>query len=72
MVIEELKPRLIANMNDKRYKKHKQRHKELNGEKQGDRIILNSEDSIIFSSDISSLRKEHSQHTALLKECKKI
>ena len=46
-------------------------HKELNKEKQGDRIIPNSEDSIKFWSDIWSIRKEHKQQAEWLKDCKK-
>ena len=34
----------------------------LNGEKQGDRIIPNSEDSIKLWSDIWSIKKENNQH----------
>ena len=37
-------------------------YKEPNGEKQSDRIILNSEDSIKFWSNIWCIRKEHNQH----------
>ena len=47
----------------------KQLYKKLNGEKQGDRIIPNSEDSIKFWSDIWSIRKEHNQHVEWLKAC---
>ena len=43
----------------------------LNGEKRGDRIIPNSEDSIKFWSGIWSIRKEHNQHAAWLKSCRK-
>ena len=43
----------------------------MNGEKQGDRIILNSADRIKFWSDIWSIRKEHNQHTEWLKGCRK-
>ena len=46
-------------------------YKDLNGEKQGERIILNSEDSIKFWSGIWSIRKEHNQHTEWLKSCRK-
>ena len=46
-------------------------YKDLNGEKQGDRIIPNSEDSIKFWSDIWSIRKEHNQHHEVLKSCGK-
>ena len=46
-------------------------YKDLNGEKQGDRIIPNSEDSIKFWSDIWSIRKEHNKHTEWLKSCRK-
>ena len=42
-----------------------------NGEKQGDRIIPNSEDSIEFWSDIWGTRKEHNQHAEWLKSCRK-
>ena len=45
--------------------------KELNKEKQGDRIIPNSEDSIKFWSDIWSIRKEQNQHVEWLKNCRK-
>ena len=84
MVIGELKQRLIAKKAKvKRYKQRisqfrqnqlfhvnqKQVYKDLNGEKQGDRIIPNSEDSIKFWSDIWSIRKEHKQHTEWLKSC---
>ena len=77
LVIEELKQRLIAKKTKvKRYEQRisqfrqnqlfqvnqKQVYKDLNGEKQGDRIIPNSEDSIKFWSDIWSIRKEHNQH----------
>ena len=63
LVIEELKQRLIAKKTKvKRYEQRisqfrqnqlfqvnqKQVYKDLNGEKQGDRIIPNSEDSIEF------------------------
>ena len=73
LVIEELKLRLIAKKTKvKRYEQRisqfrqnqlfqvnqKQVYKDLNGEKQGDRIIPNSEDSIKFRSDIWSIRKE--------------
>ena len=43
----------------------------LNGEKRGDRIIPNSEDSIKFWGGIWSIRKEHNQHAAWLKSCRK-
>ena len=46
-------------------------YKDLNGKKQGDRIIPNSEDSIKFGSDIWSIRKEYNQHTEWLKNCRK-
>ena len=46
-------------------------YKELNGEKQGDRIIPNSEDSSKFWSDIWSIRKEYNQHAEWLKDCRK-
>ena len=67
LVIEELKQRLIAKKTKvKRYEQRisqftqnqlfqvnqKQVYKDLNGQKQGDRIIPNSEDSIKFWSDI--------------------
>ena len=45
--------------------------KDLNREKQGDRIIPNSEDSIKFWSDIWSIRKEHNQHAEWLKSYRK-
>ena len=84
LVIEELKQRLIAKKTKvKRYEQRisqfrqnqlfqvnqKQVHQYLNGEKQGDRIITDSEGSIKFWSDIWSLRKEHNQHTEWLKGC---
>ena len=86
LVIEELKQRLIAKKTEvKRYEQRisqfrqnqlfqvnqKQVYKDLNGEKQGDRIIPNSEDSIKFWSDIWSIRKEHNKHTEWLKSCRK-
>ena len=46
-------------------------YKDLNGEKQSDRIIPNSEDSIKFWSDIWSIRSEHKQHPEWLKSCRK-
>ena len=49
----------------------KQVHKDLNREKQFDRIIPNSEESIEFWSDILSKSKEHNQHTEWLKSCRK-
>ena len=49
----------------------KQVYKDLNREKQGDRIIANSEDSITFWSDIWSIRKEQNQHADWLKSCRK-
>ena len=67
LVIEELKQRFIAKKTKvKRYEQRisqfsqnqlfqvnqKQLYKDLNGEKQGDRITPNSEDSIKFWSDI--------------------
>ena len=86
LVIEELKQRLIAKKTKvKIYEQRisqfrqnqlfqvnqKQVHQYLNGEKQGDRIITNSEGSIKFWSDAWSLRKEHDQHTECLKSCRK-
>ena len=86
LVIEELKQRLIAKKTKvKRYEQRisqfrqnqlfqvnqKQVYKDLNGEKQGDRIIPNSEDSIKFWSDIWSIRKEHNQHAKCFKSCRK-
>ena len=86
LVIEELKQRLIAKKTKvKRYEQRisqfrqnqlfqvnqKQVYKDLNGEKQGGRIIPNSEDSIKFWSDIWSIRKEHNKHTEWLKSCRK-
>ena len=86
LVTEELKQRLIAKKTKvKRYEQRsfqfrqyrlfqanqKQVYKDLNGEKQGDRIIPNSEDSIKFWSDIWSIRKEHNKHTEWLKSCRK-
>ena len=49
----------------------KQVYKDLNGEKQGDRIIPNSEDSIKCWNYIWSIRKEHNQHAEWLKSCRK-
>ena len=40
----------------------KEVYKEPNGEKQSGRIILNSEDSIKFWSNIWRIRKEHNEH----------
>ena len=72
LVIEELKQRLIAKKKKvKRYEQkisqftqnqlfqvnQKLVYKDLNGEKQGGRIIRNSEDSIKFWSDIWSITK---------------
>ena len=72
LVIEKLKQRLIRKKTKvKRYEQRisqfrqnqlfqvnqKQVYKNLNGEKQGHRIILNSEDSIKFWSDIWNIRK---------------
>ena len=86
LVIEELKQRLIAKKTKvKRYEQRisqfrqnqlfqvnqKQVYKDLNEEKQGDRIIPNSEDSIKFWGDIWSIRKEHNQHTDWLKSCRR-
>ena len=80
LVIEELMQRLISKKTKvKRYEERfselrqnllflvnqKQVYKDLNGKKQGDRIIPNFEDSIL------SIRKEHNQHTAWLKSCRK-
>ena len=85
LVIEELKRLIAKKTKVKRYEQRisqfrqnqlfqvnqKQVYKDLNGEKQGERIILNSEDSIKFWSDIWSIRKEHNQHTEWLKSCRK-
>ena len=79
LVTEELKQRLIANEhNISQFRQNqlfqvnqKQVYKDLNGEKQGERTIPNSEDSIKFWSDIWSIRKEHNQHTEWLKSCRK-
>ena len=49
----------------------KQVYKELNGEKQSNRIIPNSENSIKFWSNIQSIKKEHNQHAKWLKDCRK-
>ena len=49
----------------------KQVYKGLNGEKQGERIIRNSEDSIKFLSNILSIRKKHNRHAKWLKDCRK-
>ena len=84
LVIEELKQRLTAKI-FKRYEQkiiqfrqnqlfqvnQKQVYKELNGEKNGDRIITNSEDSIKFWSGIWSIRKEHNLHSEWLKDFRK-
>ena len=83
LVIEELKQTFIAKKTKvKRYEQRisqnqifqvnqKQVYKELNGEKQGERIIPNSVDSIKFWSDSWSIRKEHNQHAEMLKACTK-
>ena len=86
LVIEELKQRLIEKKTKvKRYEQmisqfrqnqlfqvnQKQVYEDLNGEKQGDRIIPNSEDSIKCWSDIWSIRKEDNQHAEWLKNCRK-
>ena len=86
VVTEELKQRLTAkNTKVKRYEQRislfrqnqlfqvnqKQVYKNVNKEKQGDRIIPNSEDSIKFWSDIWSIKKEHNQHVQWLKSCRK-
>ena len=77
LVIEELRLRLVAKKTKiKRYEQRisqfrqnqlfqvnqKQVYKEQNREKQGNRITLNSEDSIKVSSDICIVRKKHNQH----------
>ena len=46
-------------------------YRDLNGEKQGDRIIPHSEDTIKFWRDIWSISKEHNQHIEWLKDCRK-
>ena len=76
LVIEELKQRLVAKkVKFKRYEQRisqlrqnqlfqvnqKQVYKDLNGEKQSDRIIPNSEDGTKFCSDIWSIKKDHNQ-----------
>ena len=86
LAIEELKQRLVAKKTKvKRYEQRisqfrqnqlfrvnqKQVYKDLNGEKEGDRIIPNSEDRIKFWSNIWSIRKEHNQHAEWLKSCRK-
>ena len=86
MVTEELKQRLTAkNTKVKRYEQRislfrqnqlfqvnqKQVYKNVNKEKQGDRIIPNYEVSIKFWSDIWSIKKEHNQHVQWLKSCRK-
>ena len=86
LVIEELKQQLVAKKAKfKRYENRisqfrqnqifqvnqKQLYKNLNGEKQSDRIIPNSEDSTKFSSDIWSIRKDHNQHADRFKGCRK-
>ena len=37
-------------------------HKDINGQKQDDRIIPISEDTIKFWNDMCSIRKKHKQH----------
>ena len=86
LVIEELRQSLIGKKTKvKRYEQRisqfrqnklfqvnqKQVYTELNGEKQGDRIIPNSDDNIKFWNDIWSIRKEHNQHAEWLKGCRK-
>ena len=77
LVIEELRQSLIGkktkvkNMNKVFQVNQKQVYKELNGEKQGDRIIPNSDDNIKFWNDIWSIRKEHNHHAEWLKGCRK-
>ena len=85
-VIEELKQTMIAKKakvkrNEQKISQfrqnqlfqanQKQVHKDLNGVKQDDRTIPNSEDSIKCWSDIWSIRKEHNQHIEWLKSCRK-
>ena len=86
LVIKESKQRLIAKTTKvKRYEQtisqfrqnqlfhvnQKQMYKDLNGEKQDDRIIPNSEDNIEFWSDIWSIRKEHNQQAEWMKSFRK-
>ena len=86
LAIEELKQRLIAKKTKvKKHEQRtsqfgqnqlfqvnqKQVYNDLNGEKQGDRIIPNSEDRIKFWSDIWSIRKEDNQHAEWLKNSRK-
>ena len=40
----------------------KQVHKDINGQKQDDRIIPISEDTVKFWNDMCSIRKKHKQH----------
>ena len=87
LVIEKLKQRLIAKKTKvKRYEQkisqfrqnrlfqvnQKQVYKDQNREKQGKRIIPNSEDSIKFWINIWNIRKEHNQHVEWLKSCRKL
>ena len=79
LVTEELKQRLIANEhNISQFRQNqlfqvnqKQVYKDLNEEKQDDRIIPNSEDGIKFWSDVWSIRKEHNQHADWLENCRR-
>ena len=64
LVIEELKQKLTVKSRISQFRQNqlfqvnqKQMYKDLNGEKQGDIIIPNSENSIKFWSDILSIRK---------------
>ena len=49
----------------------KQLYKEMNGEKQGDKIVPNFEDIIKFWNDTWRIRKELNQHAKWLKDCRK-
>ena len=86
LVVEDLKQRLVAkktkvkiyvqrisqfSQNQLFYVNQKQVYKDLNGEKQGGRIIPNSEDSTKFWIDIWRIRMEHNQHAEWLQGCRK-
>ena len=43
--------------------------KDLDGEKQGNRVLPNFEDKVKFWSDIWSIKREHNQHAEWLKSC---
>ena len=87
LLIEELRRLIAKKTKVKRYERRisqfrqnqlfqvnqKEVYKDLNGEKQGDRVISNSEDCIKFWSVIWSwsIRKEHNQQAERLKICRK-